>query len=434
MKSKYRWVVLAVLILAYAVAVMHRTSMGVASVAAGERFVGSAALLSSIGAVQVIVYGCLQIPVGILLDRFGARIMLLSGTLLMTAGQILLALTPDVGIAIFARGLVGAGDAGIFISVIRVITSWFPYHQVPFVQQIATQIGQLGQFISVIPFALVLNTSGWESAFLWISFPTLVVGLLILAFVRNRPKEAEAFTGTISLSRVSAQVLVAFKHPGTRVGFWANFVGQASWLVFGLFWGVPFMVQGLGYDPTFASSLLTIGIFSGIILGPFFGILSAKYPFRRSTLILTFITLTLIAWVIVLAWADRPPVWMIGVLISMMALAGAATMASFDVARYFNPRERHGVSTGIVNTGPSLAGFITMLGMGFVLDIVSGERTSYNLFDFKIAFIVLFVVMGVGLIGLFSSRRKARARLFAEEGIKVDSLLLPIKQRLERKS
>ena len=109
----------------YAVAVAGRTSFGVAGLVAIDRFDINAATLSLFTVVQVGVYAAAQIPVGVLLDKYGPRIMLGSGALILAVGQIGMALSDTVGLALAARVLVGLGDATAFTSVIRIVPSWF---------------------------------------------------------------------------------------------------------------------------------------------------------------------------------------------------------------------------------------------------------------------------------------------------------------------
>jgi len=100
---------------------------------------------------QLAVYAGLQVPVGVLLDRLGSRRMILAGALTMAAGQLLLALATDVPTAVAARVLVGAGDAMTFISVLRVISFWFPGHTVPLITQLTGIFGQLGSIAAATP-------------------------------------------------------------------------------------------------------------------------------------------------------------------------------------------------------------------------------------------------------------------------------------------
>src|SRR3954470_22467798 len=115
------WAVWAVGLSAYVVAVLHRTSLGVAGLDAQIRFHIGAGALASFAVLQLLVYAALQVPVGLLLDRFGSLRLVVSGGLIMALGQVLMATADGVGGAVSARVLVGAGDAMTFISVLRLV-------------------------------------------------------------------------------------------------------------------------------------------------------------------------------------------------------------------------------------------------------------------------------------------------------------------------
>src|ERR1700761_7118990 len=103
MNSRRSWVVFGFANFAYIVAVLQRSSLGVAGVAATERFHVSAAVLSSLAVIQLIVYAGMQIPVGIVLDRLGSKRLIATGAALMFVGQLTLALAPSIGFAIAGR-------------------------------------------------------------------------------------------------------------------------------------------------------------------------------------------------------------------------------------------------------------------------------------------------------------------------------------------
>lgn len=101
------WLVWGVGVLAYAVAVFQRTSLGVAASFATERFGIGASALSSFAVLQLLVYAGMQIPVGVLVNRFGPRLIVACGAVVMVSGQLLLALTVQPSAAAGTRMLVG---------------------------------------------------------------------------------------------------------------------------------------------------------------------------------------------------------------------------------------------------------------------------------------------------------------------------------------
>ncbi len=120
------WVVWAVGLLVYGLAVFHRSSLGVAGLVAADRFGISASQLATFTMLQLLVYAGMQVPVGLLCDRFGSRSVLLVGTTLIALAQAGFAFPHTYVTALVARGFVGVGDAMTFVCVLRLVNSWFP--------------------------------------------------------------------------------------------------------------------------------------------------------------------------------------------------------------------------------------------------------------------------------------------------------------------
>src|SRR3954452_3322037 len=181
------WMIWATGLLAYIVAVLDRTTLGVSGLSAADRFAASPSVLSTFVVLQVVVYAGAQVPAGVLLDRYGSRVLIVAGAALMAAGQLLLALTASLPLAIGARAIVGLGDAVTFISVLRLVPHWFPPRRVPLLTQLTGICGQLGQVLSALPFLALLTATTWEDAY--VSAAALgVLGLvLVLAVVKDTP-------------------------------------------------------------------------------------------------------------------------------------------------------------------------------------------------------------------------------------------------------
>ena len=151
---------------AYTAAIFQRFSLGVAGDAARERFGISASQLSTFAMAQLLVYAAMQIPVGVLVDRFGAKRLIASGALIMAGGQAWFALAHGFAPALLARLLIGAGDGMTFISVLRLLVAWFPPRWNPLLVQLTGQIGALGALLSANPLVGSLERNGWRTTFL----------------------------------------------------------------------------------------------------------------------------------------------------------------------------------------------------------------------------------------------------------------------------
>jgi sugar phosphate permease len=438
--SSRSWLVWGVAVFAYVIAVTQRSSLGVAGIEAAARYEVSASVLSTLAVVQLIVYAALQVPVGVVLDRVGPRVLIIVGAALMLIGQVAVAFAPDFGVAVVGRILVGAGDATTFISVLRLLTLWFSGRILPQVSQWTGNIGQLGQVISAVPFAWILHEAGWAPAFVGAAAASALALLLAVLVVRNGPRQLHAAETATSWKQAMRQLGEALRRPGTQLGFWTHFTTQSPGSMFSLLWGFPMLVGGLGYSSAEAATLLSLLIVSGIVAGPVLGLLTVRHPMRKSNMVFTVVGGTAITWSAVLLWPGEPPLWLICVLIAVLGVGGPGSLIGFEFARQFNPQRSHGSATGFVNVGGFVATFIIMFAVGILLDIVDqarvGQGFESDMFawdSFRIALTVQFLVVGVGVVALVRARRRTRRLMRADDGIEVAPLWVVLSRALRRR-
>ncbi|MFI1197304.1 nitrate/nitrite transporter [Micromonospora sp. NPDC020750] len=402
----------AVALSAYVAAVFHRSSLGVTGVDAAHRFDISASTLAIFTVAQLAVYAAMQVPVGVLLDRFGSRRLLIAGGALMVAGQLCFAVATDVGLAVAARVLVGLGDAMTFISVLRIVAFWFPGRRNPMLVQLTCTFGQFGAVLGAVPLVALLHRAGWTPAFLAAAALGATVLTMIVAAVRDSPHREHTAAPTPDLATVRRELAAAWAQPGTRLGLWTHFVTQFSGSVFALLWGYPFLVQGQGMAPTVAASLLTLMTLAGLLAGPLIAHLCARHPFRRSVLVLTVTAATAAIWAVVLAWPGRAPGWLLVALVVVLAANGPGSAIGFDYARTFNPASRLGSATGIVNVGGFAASIALVLAIGVVLDLATpAGRAAPDLTAFRWAFAVQYGLWALGAVQVLRYRNAARRHL-----------------------
>ncbi|MFH5822569.1 nitrate/nitrite transporter [Georgenia sp. AZ-5] len=435
---------------AYVVAVTGRTSLGVAGLQAVDRFEISAAALSMFSVVQLAVYAAAQVPVGIVLDRVGSRKVLVTGAVILAAGQAMLAVVDTLPMALVARVLVGVGDATAFVSVLRLVPAWFAARRVPVLTQMTGIIGSTGQIVSAVPFMAVLLDHGWTPAFLSLAGLGLFMGAVAAIVVRDRPGPAQgalptggrptdggraqgsgrgeavqpvgtgaevpaAAVDAPARQKVSLRDVLA--EPGTWLGFFTHFVCLFPTNTFTLLWGVPFLTEGQGISAGAASALLTLSALVGVVTGPVTGILQGRHPLRRSWLVLGAVAATILVWASVLVPSTPRPMWQLVLLVVVLTMSATASNIGFDFARTFVPPARLGTATGVVNVGGFAASLVSVFLVGLVLDLAA-PAGGYVLEDFRAAFATQAVLWVVGLTGLLLARRATRRRM-AERGVVV---------------
>ena len=396
----------------YFLAVFNRSSLGVAGIVAADRFEISASQLATFTVVQLLVYAAMQIPVGVLLDRYGPQRLLLCGAGLMTVAQLGFAFTGTFSGALVARVFVGMGDAMVFISVLRIIASWFPSFRNPVLTQFTGLLGQCGALVAAVPLAAALSTYGWTLAFAASASLGLVLGLMVLVIVRDVPPGAPPSRHAKAAHVVRRDLRLAWTDPGTRLGLWSHFTSQFAANVMGLLWGYPFFVYSEHTGRTVAGLLLSLLVVTMMVTGPLIGSFIARHPWQRSTLVLWIVLAIATTWGMVLLWPGDAPVWLLALMVVATGLGGPGSMIGFDVARTFAPSSRLGSATGIVVVGGFAAALVMVLAIGVVLDLATpGSSTDYSPRAYTLAMSVQYVGWAVGGLQIWRFRRRARSHL-----------------------
>ncbi|MGW7437824.1 MFS transporter [Streptomyces sp. NPDC054849] len=408
----------------YFVAVIFRTSLGVAGLDAADRFHVNASALATFSLLQLLVYAGMQIPVGLMVDRLGTKKVLTLGAVLFTVGQLGFALSPSYEMALAARALLGCGDAMTFISVLRLGTRWFPARRGPLVAQLAGLVGMAGNLVSTLVLAPVLHGVGWTAAFAGSAVAGLVVLVPLVLFLRDHPEGHEPApvprgTGASpagpsgpSGGFVRRQIRESWAEPGTRLGLWVHFTTQFPAMVFLLLWGMPFLIEAQGLSRTTAGGLLTLVVASNMALGLVYGQIVGRRQSARIPLALGTVGLTALLWAAVLVHpGDRAPMGLLVTLCLVLGTCGPASMIGFDFARPANPPERQGTASGITNMGGFIASMTTLLAVGVLLD-ATGD-------NYRIAFSTVFVLEAVGVAQILRLRPRALAREAARNRITI---------------
>lgn len=397
-------------VLCYTLAVTGRTSFGVASVDAIDRFHINAAQLAVFTALQLAVYAFAQIPVGLLVDRFGPRKLMVAGAFVMAVGQVTLAFTTSYPVAIFARMLIGAGDATAFLSVMRLIPAWIPLRHAPLLGQLTGAVGQFGQFLSAVPFLSLLHATSWQTGFVSLGAVGALLALAAGVLVKDSPEpEADASaakaTGSAEAERLGVKKILA-NVLTNRVcwhGFFVHWTGLGALVVFTLLWGLPIMTLGLGLPADQAGLALSLGTLASVAVGPIVGLLSARFYNRRMQIVMVFSITGWLGWLWFFTSAPTGVLWAACLMNIVMGFTGPVANLGFDSVREKVDRRFVATGTGLANMGGWIAGMIGAQAVGVLLNLRAPDG-NYDWADFGMAWIAVATVWACGFCGMWLTR------------------------------
>lgn len=400
------WLVWVASGLTFVAAMFSRTSFGVASLEASERFNTPVALMSAFVVVQMVVYAGMQIPAGLLLDRLGSRKTITIGMAVITVGQLGLALATSFPVGLGVRVLIGGGDALIFISTIRLIPAWFHARHVPLLTQSTAVAGQLGQWASAVPLVRILTNFGWTAAFLTVAGACAAGMMLNLLFVRDTPPGVEPPRRRDGQSAFAALREVVGM-PAAQLGFFIHMATAYFPLIFTFMWGFPFLIQGQGLSDVQAGNLFTVFVVAGIIAGPAMGVLTRVFERQRTVLALGIAGFTVLMWAGVLLWPGSAPLALLVALMVGLAVCFPASNIAFDINRSYVPLHQMGTGSGLVIVGGFFAALVSIGIIGAVLTWVGGATPGP--FAFRLAMATQLPIWLIAAAMVLRSRRRLRA-------------------------
>ena len=367
-----------------------------------KEFSVGAAILGYLSATYLYIYAALQIPLGLVVDKYGLRGVVAGACALCGIGSIVFSLADSVYLAYLGRGLVGAGAAFSFVGALNMAARWFP-SRFALLGGWAQMMGSAGGFVGQAPLSLAVATFGWRSCNLSLGIAGLFLAVLLLFTVKD-PKEDQASEDNFS-------IWLGLKNVCANKQTWLATLAAAgltsALLAFGGLWGVPYLMKARAIDKPDAASFISI-IFVGWAIGaPFFGWLSDRI--RRRRILLQWGTcgaaLTTGTTILVPTLSTT----LVIVVLFLQGFFSASMILGFALAKDNNPPESSGVALGLINTFVVGSGAILQPLVGVLLDyrwtgeMFDGIRV-FNLVDFQVSMLILPLVCLISFASAFYIR------------------------------
>lgn len=371
------------------------------------------AVLGNLSAVYFYAYAGLQIPVGLVLDRWGPRRTLACAAVVAALGSVLFALAPGLGLVYVGRLLVGAGSAFGFVGALKLASAWFAPGRFAMVSGLTLMFGMLGGILGQAPLALLVEALGWRPLLGAAGLAGGLLAVAIWAVVRDAP-------GPARHDRPPAPrlgILPALREVLGRRQNWAvALVGAATTaplLSFAGLWGVAWLMQAHGLTRPQAAATTSLLLIGWAIGSPLAGMLSDRLARRRPPLV--FAAGGGLACLSALVYLPGlPPLALSGLFLATGACLGAMVVC-FALAREINPPEVTAVALAMVNMAVTGTGALFQPLIGLLLDLnwdgvlLEGARV-YSPAAYRLALSVLVAFLGAGLAAAFLTR-ETRAML-----------------------
>jgi MFS family permease len=365
----------------------------------------SAAQMGYLSTSYYVAYAAMQLPVGMLLDRFGTRKPLTVAVLLCALGTVIFGTTHLFALAVFGRFLVGAGSAFAAVSCMQIAASWLPLNRFALMTGLLLTIGMIGAWNGQAPLGILINAIGWRETMMLFGVIGCVLAGVILLVIRDKPKS----THTRLLPTTS--FFAGFRYIIRRPQNWiVALYGGLMFLSipgFAGLWSVSFFSQSNSVDFTTAAFIVSM-IFIGFAIGaPLLGWLSDRIERRKPPMY--FGTIGSLVTMCVMIYGPALSPLLAGLLFFGFGFFCSGFLPVFSVAREVNPPETSATTLGFINTLNTSGGMIVQPLIGYLLDLnwhgeMQGGVRFYDTADYHIALSILPIAIILSLIVLFFVR------------------------------
>lgn len=378
----------------------------------------TAGSLGTLSAFYFYAYAPMQIPVGILMDRFGARTLLTFASLVCAIGSFIFGFSIYLSLAEVGRFLMGIGSAFGFIGMVYVCSHWFPASKLALLVGLGNSIGMLGAVGAEGPLTTSVAAIGWRYTVHIFGVFGLVLALVIYAFIRREPLRMKRGEGKHATQKLFHNLKIVCSNPKTYLNALIALLFYMTTAGFASLWGIPFLIQDYGMEKTLAGYIVSMIFVGWIVGGPLIGFISDRFqkrkPFLFGSIILTAASL------IPVIYAEHLQVWVLFLLLFLVGFFSSAQLLNFSLAIELNPIEAKGSSIALTNFVVAIGSSIIQPLLGFFLDmgwngIIKDGVPFYSAADYRQAMITFPITLLFALfLLLFLKERSHRKEKVAK--------------------
>jgi sugar phosphate permease len=394
------WSVWSVAATFYLAAFYLRTSPAVMTTELMRDFGIKASQLGQFSAFYFYAYILMQIPTGVLVDSWGARRLLIGGSLAAAVGTLIFGLTTSYAAASIGRAIVGASTAVGWVVTLKLATHWFPKSRFAMLSGLGLMMGNIGALFAQVPLRLLVEHYGWRAVALGSAACVLGIGAAAWAVVVNDPSDRHLSSyapdelqkaNVLTIGTILRDLPTLFTFRNTWLIFLAQggFVG--AMLSFTGLWGPAYLKQRFALSSTTAAAVCSVMIICWALASPLAGHFSDVLG-RRKPIYLGGAIVAAIGWT-VMFYAPLP-LAIFTVVAAITSFACGAVVVAFAFAKESVPVRFLGTISGAVNVGNMLGPTFLQPAIGWVLDsrwsgAFAGGARVYSVDAFHTAFALI---------------------------------------------
>lgn len=395
---KFRWVVFASVLFTYLLMSSQRTAPGLITDQLMMDFNVTASTIGLVTSIQFLVYTSLQMPMGILSDRYGPNYFLIIGALLTGVGTIIYSLSTHEFGLFFSRSLTGIGDATIWVCLVLILNQWFSKKEFTRLIGVAGMTGSLGFLLATAPSSAIIVLVGWRMTFFLVGLLLCISAVLLYLVLVKKPKQSLFIKSDRQHEKTFVLLRRIFSNRQAWALFFCHFGVVGGYIGFIGSWAVPYVINVYGLTRFMASQLIMISLIGALIGAPLIGWVSSRLETIKRPYIF-FHVMILLCWSTFLLFKEHPPFYLLLILFVILGFSFGSNSLTFAVIRQTFQTTDSGAVSGFANTGGFLSAVLIPSIFGYILDHF--QSVSGSIVDgYYFAFITPIIFSIIGLIGV----------------------------------
>lgn len=372
--ARVAWSVWALGAALYLAGFFQRVAPAVMTQELMAEFAIAAAGLGNLSAFYFYSYVAMQIPTGLMVDRYGARRVLSGGAGIAALGSLLFALAPSLALANLGRLLIGGAVGVAWVGTLKLAGHWLPPHRFALASGLALAAGMTGAVTAGVPLGWAVGEFGWRPVMLAGAVAIALVCVAIAWLVRDDPAE-RGYRGYV-LSQGSAGERLPLwrglaevsRHRNTWLAFLAPQGVTGAILSFGGLWGVPYLVSVYGFSTQRAAFYCSALMLAWALGGPAFGAMSDRLRERKPLYVIGAFSALALWSIVILAPRPLGPNLLLALLVAAGFSSGCMVIG-FAFAKESVPARFAGTATGVANMGSMTGAMLQQPLIGWILDL-----------------------------------------------------------------
>jgi MFS family permease len=333
-------------------------------------------------------YVPMQLPVGMLIDRFGAQRLLYLSAIVAAVGCAVFSMSQHVLGAGFGRFLTGLGGSFDFVAAMKLATEWFPAHMFGLLAGLTQALGMLGAAFGEAPVALAVDTYGWRPTMLVMGLALVILAVLVFVFVRDRVSKVKCTLPKLGLIE-GLKIVLKNKQCWLNAGY-LGFT-YAPVMALAEAWGVSFLQAGYSLSKTSAAMAVSLMFIGWGVGGPIVGFLSDRMRRRKPMMIMSSIFGCVLVSIII--YSHGMSLTLLYVLMFIVGFTNTGLAVSYALASEVCERRIAGTSVAFANMASIVIGMVLEPAIGRMLDMRGGTLIDgvyhYATSDYRVAFVIL---------------------------------------------